>query len=167
MKTILYMSITANGYFAQPDETHSIPKEVLSNFTQFVVDIRNLIIGKRTYILMRDRIAQGGFSGIEVVIISHSPFQAEGISVVASPHEGLQYLEQKGFDTALVGGGAQLDSSFLSQGLVNEFYLNIEPIIASKGIILGTREEFETSLQFIGTAKLSDNIMQLHYGGNN
>ncbi len=106
MKTILYMSLTANGYFAQPDQTHPIPKEVLNNFTQFVGKTGNLIIGKRTYDLMRDRIAQGGFSGIEVVIVSHSAFQSNGIGVAPSPHEALEYLERKGFDTALVGGGA-------------------------------------------------------------
>ncbi|MBI1881723.1 MAG: dihydrofolate reductase family protein [Chloroflexi bacterium] len=163
MKTILYMTLTANGYFAQADETHPIPKEILDNFRQFVGKTGNLINGRQTYDLMRDRIAQGGFSGIEVVIVSHSPLQAEGVSPAASPHEALQHLDQKGFDTALVGGGAQLDSAFLSQGLVDEIYLNVEPIIVSKGIMLVTGEGFEASLQLIGAVKLSDNIIQLHY----
>jgi hypothetical protein len=34
-----------------------------------------------------------------------------------SPHKTLQLLNQKGFDTALVGDGAELASAFLSQGL--------------------------------------------------
>lgn len=166
MKTILYMTLTANGFFGQADETHPIRKEILDNFRQSVGKIGNLIIGRRTYDLMRDQNAQGGFSGIKVVIVSHSPLQAEGVSVAASPHEALQHLEQKGFDTALVGGGAQLDSAFLSQGLVDEIFLNLEPFAVNKGIMLVMGEGSEANLQLIGTAKLSDNIIQLHYRVN-
>src|SRR5262245_38630218 len=104
MKTILYMTLTANGYFAQADETHPIPKEILDNFRQFVGKTGNLINGRRTYELIRARIAQGIFSGIELVIVSHSLRQTEGVSLATSPQEALQHLDQKGFDTALVGG---------------------------------------------------------------
>lgn len=57
MKTILYMTLTANGYFAQADETRPITKEILDDFRQFVGKSGNLISGRRTYDLMRDRIA--------------------------------------------------------------------------------------------------------------
>jgi dihydrofolate reductase len=120
----------------------------------------------RTYDLVRAQNAQAVFSGIEVVILSRSALQAEGISVAASPQEALQHLDQKGFDTALVGGGAQLDSSFLAQGLVDEIYLNVEPVIVNNGIMLFMAEDFEVSLQLIDTAKLSDDIIQLHYRVN-
>jgi riboflavin biosynthesis pyrimidine reductase len=115
---------------------------------------------------MRDRIAQGGFSGfpgVELVIVSHVPLPADSISFAASPREALQHLDQKGFDTALVGGGAQLDSAFLSQGLVDEIYLNLEPIMVNKGMMLAVGEGSGVSLQLIGTTKLGDNISQLHY----
>lgn len=163
MKTILYMTLTASGYVAQADEAHPTPKEILADFRQFVVKNGNLINGRRTFDLMRDRIAQESFSDIEVVIVSRRSLQAEGVSVATSPHEALQHLGRKGFDTALVGGGAQLDSSFLSQGLVDEIYLNVEPAIMSKGLRLVTREDFEASLALLDTTELSDSTIQLHY----
>lgn len=163
MKAVLYLSLTANGYVAQPDESHPVPKEILGNFVQLIGKIGNLINGRRTYELMHEQTAHGGFHGIELVVVSHSLPQADGIHVATSPLEALHYLEQKGFDTALLGGGAQLDSSFLSQGLIDEIYLNIEPIICNKGIALALNERFEASLEIINWTKLSENIVQLHY----
>ena len=157
------MSLTANGCFAQSDESHPVPKEILSNFAQSVGRIGNLIIGRRTYEQMRAGIARDAFSKIELVIVSHSPCQAGGPKILASPREALHHLEQKDFGTALIGGGAQLDSSFLSQGLVGEIYLNIYPAIVSKGINLPLNGPLETGLQLIDSLKLSDNIIQLHY----
>jgi riboflavin biosynthesis pyrimidine reductase len=112
---------------------------------------------------MRGGVARDALSNIELVIVSHAPFQAGGPRIVASPREALDHLEQKGFDTALVGGGAQLDSSFLSQGLVDEIYLNIYPAIVSKAINLALSGSLEAGLQLIDSLKLSDNIIQLHY----
>lgn len=54
--------------------------------------------------------------------------------------------------------GGQLDSAFLSQGLVDEIYLNVEPILVSQGIMLDKGEDFAANLQLIGTVKLSDNL---------
>ena len=163
MKTILYMSLTADGYFRQSDERQGIPPEILGNFVQIVGKTGNLINGRRTFDLLQSRMAQGGFSGIELVVLSRTPAQIEGICFATSPQEALQYLEQEGFETALIGGGAQIDSAFLSQGLVDEIYLNVEPVLANKGIRLAMPDGFEANLQLIGTAQLSENIVQLHY----
>lgn len=169
MKTILYMTLTANGYFAQADEAHAIPKEILGNLSQLLVKIGNIINGRRTYLmgrqsydLLRRQAAQEGLA-IEVVIVSDVPLEAEGICVVRSPQEALEHLGQKGVGTAVVAGGGQLDSAFLSQGLIDEIYLNILPTMPNNGGVLATTNGFEAGLQLLGTTKLSDNILQLHY----
>lgn len=56
-------------------------------------------------------------------MISRSLPDAERLKVVATPREALGYLAAKGFETALIGGGAQLDASFLSEGFVDEVVL--------------------------------------------
>src|SRR4029077_20321974 len=122
MNVILYVSLTSNGYLAQPDETHSIPKEIMADFKQLTQKTGNLINGIRTYELARAGGMLDSLSKVDYVVVSNEQFEAEGAKVVASPEEALQYLEQKGFSTVLVGGGAGLDSSFLYQGLVNEIY---------------------------------------------
>ena len=82
MKAVLYMSLTANGCYAVRDESHpmsSLPKEVLNNFAQNVGKIGNLITGRKTYELFPTQM-----TGIRHVVISHSPLNYNGISVVAS-----------------------------------------------------------------------------------
>lgn len=145
MKTILYMTLTANRSFAQADEAHTIPKEILGNLSQLVVKTGNVIDGRRTYLmgrqsydLLRRQAAQEGLA-VEVVIVSDVPLQAEGICVVGSPQQALEHLGQKGISRALVAGEGQLDSAFLSQGLVDELYLNILPAVTNTGTVLATR----------------------------
>jgi dihydrofolate reductase len=166
MKIVHYMGLMANGCYSVVDESNqsgsinldeALPKEVMANWAEHVQKIGNLIIGRRTYELFPTHTP-----GIETIVLSHSPLKNDGASVVASPTEALDLLEKKGFDTALVGGGAQLVKSFLSQGLVDELYINIYPLI-SKGSTLALSENFQASLELIGVDKLSADIVQVHY----
>jgi len=160
MKKVLYMGLTANGCYAVADESHSessLPKEVLDNFTQQVRRVGNLIIGRRTYDLFPTMIP-----GVHLVIVSRSRPNYDGASVVASPTEALSLLEKKGYDTALVGGGATLVNTVLSQGLVDEIYINIYPFV-SNGRTFAISEKLESSLELLSVDKLSANIVQLHY----
>jgi dihydrofolate reductase len=162
MNTILYLSLGANGCFAKADATHPIPKEIIGNFAESVGKFGNLIIGRNTYDLMKDQLSQTAFPGIELIVVSKSLSKFEGGRVAASPLEALHYLEQKGFSTALVGGGAQLDSCLLGQGLIDEIYLNIEPLLIKSGTFV-TNENHERNLKLVNTSKLGDNILQLQY----
>ena len=119
-----------------PDESHPIPNEILANFRQVVQKIGNLINGRRTYELARAGGALDALSHVAYAVVSHEQLTVEGVEVVASPEAALHYLEQKGFRTALVGGGAGLDASFLSQGLVDEVYVNVEPSLTGAGLTI-------------------------------
>ena len=165
MKIVHYMGLMANGSYAVVEESNqaekinldeALPKEVSTNFARTVSKFGNLIVGRRTFELFHSQMP-----GIEAVVISHSPLKYEGVNVVASPAEALSLLEKKGFDTALVGGGAKLICTFLSQGLVDELYINIYPFI-NKGASASS-ENFQAGLELIGVEKLSPNIVQLHY----
>jgi dihydrofolate reductase len=162
MNTVLYMSLGANGCFAKADATRPIPKEILGNFAQSAGKFGNLIIGRHTYDLMKTKLNQRAFPGVELIVVSKSHSKFEGATVAASPLEALSYLEQKGFSTALVGGGAKLDSCFLDQGLIDEIYLNIEPFLAKSSTFV-TNENLERNLKLVSTTKLGDNILQLQY----
>ena len=68
--------------------------------------------------------------------------------------EALNILKQKGFDTALVGGGAQLVNTCLSQGLVDEIYINVYPLV-SKGATFAMSEN-QANLELIDVNKLTE-----------
>ena len=161
MRTILYLTLTANGGLAQTSEARPIPREILADFVGIASKVGNLIVGSRTYDVMRGLASRPGFPNIKLVVVSHARSES-GVATASSPKEALHFLEREGFDAGLVGGGAQLDSSFLSQGLVDEIYLNIEPSL-SGGNLWPISDGFEAELRLAGTTKLSDNVIQLHY----
>ena len=59
--------------------------------------------------------------------------------------------------------GGKLATSFLKEGLVNEIYLNVEPIVFGKGIPIFTNENFEKNLELLQVKKFSKNEVRLHY----
>lgn len=157
------MTLTANGFFKQSDETHPIPKEILADFGAFIMKTGNLINGRKTFEILRQSFSKNSFPGVELVVVSQKLQKAEGFCVAKSPQVALDHLKQKNFTTTLVAGGAELNTAFLSEGLIDEIYLNIAPTLTGKGINLSVPTDRETGLELIDMKSLSDHILQLHY----
>jgi dihydrofolate reductase len=51
----------------------------------------------------------------------------------------------------------------LAENLVDEIYLDIEPIAFGSGIPLFRDKDFECKLKLLGQKNISDNEIQLHY----
>ncbi len=83
------------------------------------------------------------------------------VSAAKSPRKALNILKE--FRTIMVCGGGGLNSSFMKENLVDELYLDVEPIVFGKGIGLFSEYDFSTGLKLIGTRRLSKNEIQLHY----
>ena len=157
------MTLTANGFFEQASEKHPIPNEILTDFGGFIMKYQNLVNGRKTFDMIRQGPSMSLFKAVELVVISQQLQDAKDFQVVKSPKEALDYLDQKNFSTALIAGGAQLNSSFLSEGLVDELYLNIAPTLVNTGINLSLKYDREHDLELMDTNKLGEHIMQLHY----
>lgn len=80
-----------------------------------------------------------------------------------SPKDILNLLETKNFKTAFVAGGGQLNSSFLKENLIDEIYLDVEPLIFGKGIKVFSEADFEYDLKLMEVNKLNEDTIQLHY----
>ena len=72
-------------------------------------------------------------------------------------------MKGKGFTSALVGGGGKLNASFMKENLVDEIYLDVEPVVLGKGVKLFDDGEFEKSLELLVIKKISKDEIQLHY----
>ena len=72
-------------------------------------------------------------------------------------------IEEKGFEKAFLAGGGQLNASFMKEGLVDEIYLDVEPLLFGKGIKLFADADFEYKLELLECKKLNANTLQLHY----
>lgn len=167
MKVVLYMGITPNGYIAKENgDSEWTSKEDLAGFYKQSKAAGNIIMGKGTF---RAASEYGYFPFPDAlnVVVSHEPIEnAWGDKVLVtgeSPKEILVMLETKGFTTAFLAGGGQLNSAFIKEGLVDEIHFDVEPLIFGKGIKVFADADFECALEFIGTKQLNANTVQLHY----
>lgn len=164
MKVILYMAISANGMIAKIDDNTSwISKEEWDSYSLAVRTAGNLIVGHRTYGILTKQPEFVELKDVKLVVVAEQNFEtlAKNHLVANSPKEALKLLS--GFDEIIVAGGGALNASFLSENLIDEIYLDIEPIILGTGISLFRDRDLEVKLELLGQKNISNNEIQLHY----
>jgi len=164
MKVILYMAISANGMIAKIDDNTSwISETEWNSYSSMVCNAGCLIVGQRTYHTLTKQPEFSEFKNVKLVVVSNNDFPvlSPNHQIATSPKKALELLQD--FDTVIVAGGGILNASFLKENLVNEVYLDIEPIILGNGIKLFNGDDFETKLELLETKQLSSNELQLHY----
>lgn len=164
MKTILWAALTANGNYAQSSAEHPPKPETLADFATQVRAVGNFIVGRKTFEAFA---ANGGnpFGEIDIVVISQSIKEIPGARVVGSPQEALNYLQEKGYTTALLSGGTDLHNAFLGQRLVDEAIFNIVPVLEGKGfnLLLDQSHYQYKDVQLLDFKPLGNGVIQLHY----
>jgi len=164
MKVILYMAITANGMIAKSnDDTGWISKKEWDSYSLAVRTAGCLIVGSRTYQILTKQPEFSEFKDIKLVAVSQENFATLSPNhlVANSPKDALELL--KDFKEVVVAGGGMLNGSFMAENLIDEIYLDVEPIVFGRGIKLFNDKEFETKLKLLGIKKLSESELQLHY----
>lgn len=164
MKVILYMAISLNGMIAKSDDNTSwISKEEWDSYSLAVRTAGNLIVGHRTYSILTKQPEFSEFKDVKLIVVTQEDFQtlAQNHLVAHSPKEALKLLS--GFEKVVVAGGGTLNASFVEENLVDEIFIDIEPIILGQGIPLFKNKDFERNLKLVGQKKISDNEIQLHY----
>jgi dihydrofolate reductase len=166
MKVTLLMAITLDGKIAQsrdhfPDWTGKADKKF---FMQTTKKAGCLIMGSTTY----DTIGRP-LPGRKNVIMTRSPqarvndydlSQLEFTS--ASPQPLLDQLAAEGFGEVILGGGAQINTLFAHENLIDEIVLTISPLIFGQGISL-FNEALELPLELIELTTLDDNLVCVRY----
>jgi dihydrofolate reductase len=167
MKVILYMAISTNGIIAKSDDDTSwISKEEWDSYSLAIRTAGCLIVGRRTYHILTKQPEFAELKDVKLVAVSEEDFTTLSPNhfIAHSPKEALDLL--KDFKEVIVAGGGTLNASFLAENLVDEIYLDIEPIIIGEGIPIFKGKDFEQKLELIGQRKITDNEIQLHYRVN-
>lgn len=161
MKVIVYMAMSIDGYIARKDgKTDFVSETEFASYTEKIREIGNVIMGRNTYEeMLKNQDAYMPDTAM-LVVLSHTKESSDGVLLATSPQEALQLLEQKGFSTVLIGGGAETYQAFINAGLVDETVVDVEPAVLGSGI-----RAFNSAIQFelIDTKQLSKNEIQLHY----
>lgn len=164
MKVILYMAMTVNGYIAKENNETPWSNEEWQSYHKFVKKMKNIIIGKNTYEIMKRDDEFNKIGNPFTVVLTHKmENDANNFAFVKSPREAINLLREKGFNNILVAGGGKLNSSFMKESLIDEIYLDVEPLLFGKGIKLFSDETFNKKLELLEINKLSKNTIQLHY----
>ncbi len=168
MKTILYMAMTVNGKIAGIDhDTSWTSKDDWAGFLGMCKHIGNAIIGRKTYEMVKKEGTQ--LSDLLTVVLTHDPAflsqqSPHTIFTDKHPRDVIAMLKEKGFKEALVAGGGMLNSAFLEEGLIDELFIDIEPLILGRGIPLFADDDFTPRLKLLEVKKLNNHqTIQLHY----
>lgn len=167
MKVILYMATTPNGMIAKEDGNSDwVSEEDVKSFTQTCQKAQVVIMGKNTYdVLYPDELPLK--EGIHVVWTKDLTLTSDNPTVLftnKTPEEILSIVEQKGYNEACLIGGSQTVSQFMESGLIDEIYLDIEPLLFGKGMLILKNVDLECQLQLIDMKKLNDKgTIQVHY----
>ena len=164
MKIILYMAISVNGLIAKTDDDTSwISLEEWDSYSLAVRKAGSIIVGRRTYQLLTKQPEFSEFKDVKLVVVSKIDFKTltPDHLIAHSPKEALELL--KDYKEVVLAGGGILNASFLAENLVDEIFIDIEPIILGKGIPIFNNKDFEHKLKFISQKQISKNEIQLHY----
>ena len=156
------MAASLNGMIAKEDDDASwILKGSWNSYSETIRKAGNIILGRRTYEIIAKNPEE--IAGLKVVVVSQKNFETLSPNhlIAASPKAALELL--KDFPEIIVAGGGGLNSAFLQENLVDEIFLDIEPIAFAPGIPLFKDGNFDRKLKLLGTKKISDDEIQLHY----
>jgi len=163
MKLTLMMAITADGMIARdsahfPDWTCRADKLMFKELTQAAGVV---IFGSRTY----DTIGKPLPGRLNVILTRHperySP--ADGLKFSSDPPERvLAELGRKGYEEAILEGGATISTLFVKSGLVDEILLTISPKIFGQGMTLFA-EPLDLDLALNSVRQLETNSVVLKY----
>jgi dihydrofolate reductase len=99
-----------------------------------------------------------------IIVISQQniSFSEPNVKVCFSPMGALTLVEELGYKKAFLTGGAGINTAFAKLHLIEEMYINFNPVIIGEGISLFS-EAIELDLSLKEIKKLTSDIVQLHY----
>ena len=165
MKIILLMAITLDGKIAK-HTTHPATWTSKADKKIFIEATKKagvIIMGKTTYQTIGKPLP-----GRLNIVMDFKVDESKNISNLLEysslqPRELLAQLGKRGFKQVIIGGGSTINGLFLSQGLIDEIWLTIEPKIFGQGLSLFKGVEVDLDLELIKIKHLDKNIIHLRY----
>ena len=125
-------------------------------------------MGRETYELVTKLYPNFNFDNVEathkIIVTSQLNYRApNGYIAVGSPEEAKKFLEAKNVEVGLLIGGGKLNSSFYAEGLIDECWVTVNPIILGKGRPFVGNLDVDTQLKLVDVVRLDKARVQLRY----
>ncbi len=166
MQTTLSMAISINGYITgQSDDTDWV-KDTEALY-KIIADHDACIMGSRTYVEAK-KFDAFPYKGALNIVLTHDrklieQTTADVIFTASSMGQIITELEDRGLSKLIVIGGGNINSQFLTGGLIDEIILDIHPIIIDKGIKLFENDFPRVDLELVDSRALPNGLVQNHY----
>lgn len=158
----MVMAVTADGRIAKganhfPDWTSTEDKQFFAKTSK---KHGVVIMGDKTFNTFPAPLKER----LNVVFtLEKNPKEIEGVRWVSGePENVLKELEEMGYESAVLGGGAFINGMFLEKGLIDEIAITVEPKIFGDGISL-FKGDFDMDLELIDVEKINENSVVLKY----
>lgn len=162
MKITMVMAMTLDGKIAKtsehfPDWTSREDKKFFQKISK---EARVVIMGDKTFATFPSPLKER----LNVVFTpEENPKSIEGVKwVKGKPKDVVRELEEMGYVSAVLGGGAFINGLFLEHKLIDEIYITVEPKIFGEGLSL-FKGNFDANLKLIDVEKINDNSVVLKY----
>jgi dihydrofolate reductase len=162
MKIIMVMAMTMDGKIAKTSEHFPdwTSREDKKYFAKMSKEAGVVMMGEKTFKTFPKALS-GRLS--VVFTLEKNPPETENVKWVSGePEKIIEELEGMGYDSAILGGGANLNGSFLKKNLVDEIIVTVEPKIFGDGLSLFSGD-FDVKLDFLGMEKLNKDSIVLKY----
>jgi dihydrofolate reductase len=163
MRVLLVAAMTVDGKIARG--SHDVidwsSPEDKRMFMGLSLEAGVLIMGRRTYETLERPLV-----GRRHIVLTRTPSRPAPTLVEftsAPPAQILADLERRGYETAIIAGGADIYRLFVDARLVDELWLTIEPLAFGSGISLLGSAPLNLRLRLLGSDLLSESSLQLRY----
>lgn len=164
----LFIGESLDGYIATLDDSLAWLESIVGDtgYDAFVKDIDTIVMGKRTFdwlsSLDTTTLAEWPYQDKNTLVLTHEQylcgrFAHENIKVF----DDINLLKKRENQTWLVGGG-ELIRECLKQGVVDELFISIAPVLLGDGIPLFPRGEYRQEF-ILESVQQSGQFVQMHY----
>lgn len=151
-KTTLWHEPEIHGWSSKEDQEHF--RSLLSTHTL-------LVMGRKTYESVKNHIRLS--PNLRRIVLTQRPEEHKERHVQGqlefsdeSPKDLVRRMVAEGYTTMLLLGGSEVNESFLSDHLINECYITIEPKFFGSGKPLFATTNVDISLQLRDMMRLND-----------
>lgn len=160
MRVFIIVATTIDGYIGLTQDhnaTQWTSKEDTRTFVRMTKEAGTFVVGYNTFKTFAKPLA-----GRRNIVYYDG--EIEGVETTTeSPQDLIARLESEGVTTLAVCGGASIYTQFMKAGVVDELYIDVEPVIFGDGIKL-FNEPIDAKLRLLSSEQLNEQGTTLrHY----
>ena len=164
VKITLFIASSLDGYIAKNNGSVDwLPSNCSSGYDDFYKSIDTVIMGKKTY----DQVLTFGvypYKEKKSYVLTRNDTQSsnDNIQFVNNAEKLVKTLLTSTGSNIWLVGGAEIITTFMNLGFIDEIILSIIPVVLGGGISLFTDIQKETKFQLIKTTEYGA-LVELHY----